>query len=49
MSDPGGSRGRHSSRDGLPPFSDVNPSRRTPDQIARNNDYIEIFDKAFFK
>ena len=34
---------------GLPPFNEVNPSRRTPDQISRNNEYIEIFDKAFFK
>lgn len=34
---------------GLPPFADVNPSKRTPDQIARNNEYIEIFDKVFFR
>jgi len=35
--------------EGLPPFNEVNPSKRTPDQIARNNEYIDIFDKAFFK
>jgi len=35
--------------EGLPQFSDIHPSKRTPDQIARNNEYIEIFDKVFFK
>jgi ABC-type Fe3+ transport system substrate-binding protein len=34
---------------GLPAFKDINPSKRTPDQINRNNDYIEIFDKTFFR
>lgn len=34
---------------GLPPFADVNPSRRTPDEIRRNNEFIEIFDRTFFR
>ncbi|MFN0071804.1 MAG: ABC transporter substrate-binding protein [Chloroflexota bacterium] len=34
---------------GLPPFSEVNPSRRSPDEIRRNNEFIEIFDRTFFK
>lgn len=34
---------------GYPSLQQVNPSKRTDDQIRRNNEYIEIFDKAFFR
>jgi ABC-type Fe3+ transport system substrate-binding protein len=34
---------------GLPPFSEVNRTKRTPDEIARNSEYIDIFDKIFFR
>lgn len=34
---------------GVPPMSEINPSKRTEDQIKRNNEYIEIFDKTFFR
>jgi iron(III) transport system substrate-binding protein len=34
---------------GQPPLEQVNPSKRTDDQIARNNEFIDIFDKAFFR
>lgn len=34
---------------GQPPIEDVHPSKRTSDQIKRNNEFIDIFDKAFFQ
>jgi iron(III) transport system substrate-binding protein len=34
---------------GQPPIDQVRPSKRTDEQIARNNEYIEIFDKALFR
>jgi len=34
---------------GQPPLEEVNPSKRTDDQVSRNNEYIDIFDKAFFR
>jgi iron(III) transport system substrate-binding protein len=34
---------------GYPKLEDVHPSTRTSDQIKRNNEYIEIFDKTFFQ
>lgn len=34
---------------GQPPIDSVKPSKRTDEQIARNNEFIEIFDKALFR
>jgi iron(III) transport system substrate-binding protein len=34
---------------GYPSLQEINPSRRTADQIRRNNEYIELFDGMFFK
>jgi ABC-type Fe3+ transport system substrate-binding protein len=34
---------------GQPPNETLKPSKRTDDQIARSNDSIDIFDKAFFR
>jgi iron(III) transport system substrate-binding protein len=34
---------------GQPPIEEVKPSKRTDEQISRNDEYIEIFDKAFFR
>jgi iron(III) transport system substrate-binding protein len=34
---------------GQPPLEQVNPSKRSDDQVARNNEFIDLFDKAFFR
>jgi ABC-type Fe3+ transport system substrate-binding protein len=34
---------------GYPSLQEINPSRRSADQIRRNNDYIQLFDGMFFK
>jgi ABC-type Fe3+ transport system substrate-binding protein len=34
---------------GYPSLQEINPSRRSADQIRRNNDYIQIFDGMFFR
>jgi iron(III) transport system substrate-binding protein len=34
---------------GQPPIETVKPSKRTDDQIARSNEFIDIFDKALFR
>lgn len=34
---------------GMPSIESVNPSKRPDDAVRRNNEYIEIFDKTFFR
>ncbi|MFN0072160.1 MAG: ABC transporter substrate-binding protein, partial [Chloroflexota bacterium] len=34
---------------GYPSLQEIKPSRRTADQIRRNNEYIQLFDGMFFK
>jgi iron(III) transport system substrate-binding protein len=34
---------------GYPSISDIKPQRRTDDQILRNNEYVEMFERIFFK
>jgi iron(III) transport system substrate-binding protein len=33
---------------GYPSIADINPQRRTDDQILRNNEYVEMFERFFF-
>lgn len=34
---------------GYPSVQEINPQRRTDDQIRRNNEYVELFERTFFQ
>ncbi len=34
---------------GYPSIGEINPQRRTDDQIQRNNEYVEMFERFFFR
>jgi ABC-type Fe3+ transport system substrate-binding protein len=34
---------------GWPSLNEIKPQRRTSDQIRRNNEYADMFDRMFFK